>query len=1200
MERDKKKKGGKKNNSAMIVDDEISENDDEVVEVESKTEDSKNIKKNVVDVNADEENMSEDDLEDLHLKDLETNEKIREILTKVRNLDVKKEVGEKEKMKESRLVIEQIELENFKSYQGRKVIGPLYYKFNAVVGPNGSGKSNLMESLLFVFGKRAAKMRLKKLSELIHKSTEHPNIKYARVSVYFKEIYDNEDGTYSDIPDSEFILSREVNKSSVSKYFIDRKEISFEELCPILERHGIDLKHNRFLILQGEVEQISMLAPKAKPNSKETGLLEFLEDIIGTKRYVNIISKLSTYTEEITELKVNKEKLVKLTKTDLDKLEDIKSVSIMYFNEELNKFYVEFLLQKLKIFNQDCLVKECDKKITDFNIEKEENQKKVLRLKEENQETINHLRSKKEEITKIKSALDGIKKQEDDLAASDENLRGEIKDCEKDIKKQEEIRSKLNNQLNEVMEKNTEANNNFENVKLSSTQKESFIKNLEEEIKKIEISVSDETRNLNEKKRTLLTKMNPLIKEIESLNFESKQNEQTYNMIIKSLEVKEDKLKKLLELEASLKDDVIKKEKASKEINEKIASLKNNILSSNQELKSINQQTENKKRDYEEISKRIHDAEGEKKEYMQRTNLINDIMKAQQSGVLKGVIGRIGDLGSIHQDYDIAISTVCSQLDFLAVYTVEDAEACIKFLKEKRLGSTTFVCLEKQQHLWNKIEQNFRCPENTKRLYDLISPNKKEYLPLFYYCLGNTLVAPNTKVANEVGYGENRHKVVTLQGTIVDPMGSMSGGGQPRKGLMSNKKGNMNEVSPEELREMHNIKDRLYKEIENLYNQKTIIEKKIQQFNQEISHSENNLKFLDNEISMLQKKELDTTKQKHEAENDLKKYSIEREKLKDLEKKDEKVMEQIRELDEKMKPDKQALEKIDAELNKIKGVNFNEKVNQLKRLREEHSTLEKKLLEYETIKEECPKKLNKIENDIRIVDGKIVTLKELITTKTKDLEGLENKYLELVKEKEETEKKSQLASKEYEEIIKKSKKFKEDLEKHNIESKKIDNEIDKINKDKNEKLRSRDIEIDKTENTKKNYNKFIEEYGFISEIEKEIELINNERKKKKSEVMAFLNSTGKNPKQEVQNNGELEKINEDQNDEENSEDEDVNENKNLSKKPKLRGENLNEALKQYLSSQIFTREFDETDFKGDNNGKIPLCDSEVRLLFKID
>ena len=75
-----------------------------------------------------------------------------------------------------RLMIERIALENFKSYYGRKEIGPLHKCFTAVVGPNGSGKSNLIESLLFVFGKRAKRMRLNKLSELIHNSAEHKDV----------------------------------------------------------------------------------------------------------------------------------------------------------------------------------------------------------------------------------------------------------------------------------------------------------------------------------------------------------------------------------------------------------------------------------------------------------------------------------------------------------------------------------------------------------------------------------------------------------------------------------------------------------------------------------------------------------------------------------------------------------------------------------------------------------------------------------------------------------------------------------------------------------------------------------------------------------------------------------------------------------------------------------------------------------------
>lgn len=36
-------------------------------------------------------------------------------------------------------------------------------KFSSVVGPNGSGKSNVIDAMLFVFGKRAKQLRLNKV-----------------------------------------------------------------------------------------------------------------------------------------------------------------------------------------------------------------------------------------------------------------------------------------------------------------------------------------------------------------------------------------------------------------------------------------------------------------------------------------------------------------------------------------------------------------------------------------------------------------------------------------------------------------------------------------------------------------------------------------------------------------------------------------------------------------------------------------------------------------------------------------------------------------------------------------------------------------------------------------------------------------------------------------------------------------------------
>ena len=149
-------------------------------------------------------------------------------------------------------MIDKVILENFKSYYGRKEIGPLHKCFSAVVGPNGSGKSNLIESLLFVFGKRAKRMRLNKLSELIHSSAGHErDVTHATVEVHFQDIYDdeNEPDHFEVVPGSKFRVARRVDRSSHSQYLLDGKASTFKEVCELLSSKGIDLEHNRFLIL---------------------------------------------------------------------------------------------------------------------------------------------------------------------------------------------------------------------------------------------------------------------------------------------------------------------------------------------------------------------------------------------------------------------------------------------------------------------------------------------------------------------------------------------------------------------------------------------------------------------------------------------------------------------------------------------------------------------------------------------------------------------------------------------------------------------------------------------------------------------------------------------------------------------------------------------------------------------------------------
>ena len=63
-----------------------------------------------------------------------------------------------------------LEVENFKSYRGRQLIGP-FHSFTAIIGPNGSGKSNLMDAISFVLGVRTQQLR-GSMQELLYTNSE--------------------------------------------------------------------------------------------------------------------------------------------------------------------------------------------------------------------------------------------------------------------------------------------------------------------------------------------------------------------------------------------------------------------------------------------------------------------------------------------------------------------------------------------------------------------------------------------------------------------------------------------------------------------------------------------------------------------------------------------------------------------------------------------------------------------------------------------------------------------------------------------------------------------------------------------------------------------------------------------------------------------------------------------------------------------
>lgn len=168
---------------------------------------------------------------------------------------------------------------------------------------------------------------------LIHNSKDFPNIDSCQVAVHFAEIEDNPNGGYEIVPNSEFAIARGAYRNNSSYYMINDQKIHFKEVAKLLKKHNVDLDHNRFLILQGEVESIAMMKPKAHTEN-ECGHLEYLEDIIGTTRYKEPLQKIAARVDVLTEERTEKHNRCKMAEREINDLKQPMDEAVGYLKEE--------------------------------------------------------------------------------------------------------------------------------------------------------------------------------------------------------------------------------------------------------------------------------------------------------------------------------------------------------------------------------------------------------------------------------------------------------------------------------------------------------------------------------------------------------------------------------------------------------------------------------------------------------------------------------------------------------------------------------------------------------------------------------------------------------------------------------------------------------------------------------------------------
>eukprot|EP00256_Glycine_max_P042888 XP_006593676.1 structural maintenance of chromosomes protein 4 isoform X2 [Glycine max] len=382
-----------------------------------------------------------------------------------------------------RLFIKEMVMRNFKSYAGEQRVGPFHKSFSAVVGPNGSGKSNVIDAMLFVFGKRAKQMRLNKVSELIHNSTNHQNLDSAGVSVHFQEIVDSDDGTYEAVAGSDFVITRVAFRDNSSKYYINDRTSNFTEVTKKLKGKGVDLDNNRFLILQGEVEQISLMKPKAQGPHDE-GFLEYLEDIIGTNKYVEKIDESHKLLESLNEKRSGVVQMVKLSEKERDSLEDVKNEAEAYMLKELSLLKWQEKATKLAL--------------DDTGGKMDELQGNVATLEESLKAERDKIQDSKQTLKELETTHNNYMKRQEELDNDMRKCKEEFKEFERqDVKYREDFKH-VNQKIKKLEDKVEKDSSKIEALIKEGEESTVLIPKLEDNIPKLQKLLLDEEKVLEE------------------------------------------------------------------------------------------------------------------------------------------------------------------------------------------------------------------------------------------------------------------------------------------------------------------------------------------------------------------------------------------------------------------------------------------------------------------------------------------------------------------------------------------------------------------------------------------------------------------------------------------------------------------------------------------------------------------------------
>ena len=665
--------------------------------------------------------------------------------------------------------LKKLEIYGFKSFAERTEV-TFEQGITGIVGPNGCGKSNISDAVRWVLGEQSAKtLRGAKMEDVIFGGTEkRRRLSYCEVVLTF----DNEDRTLP-LDFGEVAVSRRVYRSGESEYAVNRTPCRLRDVVELFRDTGIG-KEGYSLIGQGRIDEILSVKSEDRRQIFEeaAGIVKFkVRKAEAQKRMENTRDNLTRVEDIIAELEGRVEPL---------RLQSEAAREYLQLRGELKDLELNVFLLRSERYTQR--MKELNQVLEGVRQAQEEAAQRQLRLTGERdgaQEALSDLETQaaaaRETVQRLireveaREGAAGVLKERILAAQRDqERLAAQLQAARQGGGGIEQQLDNLAAQIEAGRARQLSLRQAQEKAEAELNEKQEQLKSQEQLAEQLKAQVIDamnrlsdvrsEQARLGAMREQIAARLQTLARDKESGSGQLDGFERQVEEARARLEAERAEKARLDQLAAQAVQHVRELGEKGEELRERVAQL----TAGQQELSSRLKVLTEMQRDYEGYQFSVK-------------NVLMQAKRASGSGV-RGVVATLIKVPrELERAVDVALGAA---LQNVVVDREEDAKRMIEYLKNNRLGRATFLPL-------SAVKGRTLDPQE-RRLLDMpgclgLASELIEFEPIYHgvvnNLLGRTVIAESLDAGIQImRAGRHAFRLVTLEGDVMNPGGSMTGG----------------------------------------------------------------------------------------------------------------------------------------------------------------------------------------------------------------------------------------------------------------------------------------------------------------------------------------------------------------------------------------------------------------------------------------